>query len=142
MWRRLWGWLPALILMGTIFYISSSPAPEIFRKKYIFSQDKFIHIAVYFALAVFFARAFVWDRREMGRKWILIAIALSALYGISDEFHQSFVPERTSDIFDWFADLVGASLLFALQKPLLALLRLEKRLTELAIPEAADRQTE
>ncbi|MCA9424620.1 MAG: VanZ family protein, partial [Candidatus Omnitrophica bacterium] len=80
--------------------------------------------------------------REMGRKWILIAIALSALYGISDEFHQSFVPERTSDIFDWFADLVGASLLFALQKPLLALLRLEKRLTELAIPQAADRQTE
>ena len=31
-------------------------------------------------------------------------------YGISDEFHQSFVPGRTPDVLDWLADTSGALL--------------------------------
>jgi VanZ family protein len=42
------------------------------------------------------------------RWWLVIAIV--SLYGISDEFHQSFVSGRSVDSTDWIADTVGAVL--------------------------------
>ena len=47
----------------------------------------------------------------MGRKGIykiILAIGITSLYGISDEFHQFFTPHRSVDIFDWLADTAGA----------------------------------
>jgi VanZ family protein len=38
----------------------------------------------------------------------VLALAIAAGYGIFDEFHQSFVPGRSADIRDWFADVSGA----------------------------------
>ena len=38
----------------------------------------------------------------------LAAIAGAILYGISDEFHQSFVPGRDASLFDVGVDMVGA----------------------------------
>jgi VanZ family protein len=40
----------------------------------------------------------------------LAAIALTTAYGMSDEWHQSFVPGRTADITDLRADATGAIL--------------------------------
>ena len=39
-----------------------------------------------------------------------LAAALAAVYGVSDELHQSFVPGRTADGADVVADAVGAVL--------------------------------
>jgi VanZ family protein len=36
------------------------------------------------------------------------AVLLSSAYGVTDEFHQSFVPNRTPDVHDWLADTAGA----------------------------------
>jgi VanZ family protein len=33
----------------------------------------------------------------------------SAVYGVSDEFHQRFVPGRNASIEDWVADVAGAA---------------------------------
>ena len=38
------------------------------------------------------------------------AFVLAVLYGLSDEFHQSFVPNRHPDLFDIATDAVGAGL--------------------------------
>ena len=35
--------------------------------------------------------------------------ALTSLYGIIDEIHQSFTPGRSCSVFDWFADTAGAA---------------------------------
>lgn len=43
-------------------------------------------------------------------KQIWLPIIASALYGVSDEVHQIFVPGRTASIDDWIADVVGAIL--------------------------------
>ncbi|MBM2835248.1 MAG: VanZ like family protein [Candidatus Brocadiaceae bacterium] len=37
-----------------------------------------------------------------------LSIGIASLYGISDEFHQSFTPHRSVDVFDWLADTAGA----------------------------------
>lgn len=46
------------------------------------------------------------------RLWLLVlaAVVIASLYGITDEFHQSFVPGRMSDPADWFTDTCGAAL--------------------------------
>ena len=41
---------------------------------------------------------------------MLLAIAIGILYGMSDEFHQSFVPGRNADIGDLAADGIGVTL--------------------------------
>ena len=40
----------------------------------------------------------------------LLSIAFCSLYGLSDEWHQSFVVGRESDITDWIADTSGSVL--------------------------------
>lgn len=44
------------------------------------------------------------------RRACFIAIACASLYGVSDEIHQLFVPERMCDPVDWMVDTVGATL--------------------------------
>ena len=38
------------------------------------------------------------------------AVILAALYGLSDEIHQAFVPGRMADPWDWMADGFGAAI--------------------------------
>lgn len=40
----------------------------------------------------------------------LRGIVFASLYGITDEFHQSFVAMRTPSVEDWIADTAGAAL--------------------------------
>lgn len=44
------------------------------------------------------------------RRACLLAIICASLYGVSDEIHQLFVPERMCDPVDWMVDTLGASL--------------------------------
>jgi VanZ family protein len=65
-----------------------------------------------------FGALLVWalaPKRAVPRTLLTAAILASA-YGVSDEFHQAFVPLRTPDPVDWAVDtaaaLVGASVLY------------------------------
>ena len=44
------------------------------------------------------------------RRACLIAIACASLYGVSDEVHQLFVPDRMCDPVDWMVDTAGSAL--------------------------------
>ena len=72
--------------------------------------DKVVHFAVYALLGALILRAVAGGRRS-GVTWtsVLVSIVVATLYGITDEWHQSFVPNRTPDAMDVLADLVGAS---------------------------------
>lgn len=65
------------------------------------------HFVAYSVIAIFIRVAI--GGLQPGRRADVIAIALATLYGISDEFHQSFVPGRDSSVFDVAIDLLGAS---------------------------------
>lgn len=87
---------------------SSLPIPGSFPH-----VDKVIHAGTYFIMATFALRAF---RHFTNSQTVLILSSLifCSLYGFSDEWHQSFVPGRTSDINDWIADTTGAVLFLGL----------------------------
>ena len=40
----------------------------------------------------------------------LLALLIASAYGITDEWHQSFVPLRTPDPLDWLVDTAGAAI--------------------------------
>ncbi len=104
--RRLSLWVPPLLYMAVIFYTSSQSEPLPALTAVVW--DKLIHTAEYAALAFLFCRA----ARGEGAGWfgaIALAIVLTSTYGATDEWHQSFVPERDSDVHDWYADTTGAA---------------------------------
>jgi len=82
-------------------------------------QDKVMHLGAYFILAAFTARAFRHFQLSIPL-WLLASLFFSSLYGASDEWHQSFVIGRSSDVYDWIADTTGAALcllsIYMLQK--------------------------
>jgi VanZ family protein len=104
-------WLPVLGIIGLIFFLSSRP-PEYFPETHIPLADKIVHVLIYGVLGFFFARALtsryrlevIWKRY---RGYLVASVLLTVLYGISDEYHQSFVPGRSVEVADVIADTIG-----------------------------------
>lgn len=101
---RLWKLAAAWALL--IFILSSIPGAA-FPASKLFSYDKLLHAGVYAVLGAFCFWAIPqrWSRKAGFR--VVIAGALATVYGLTDEFHQLFVPGRSSDMRDVLADCVG-----------------------------------
>ena len=93
---------PALLYMGLIFYLSSHAAPS------IGVSDKLVHVLEYGALTALLI--FGLAGSTSAARVAALAAGLSFLYGCSDEFHQSFVPNRSSEVLDALADAGGSAL--------------------------------
>jgi VanZ family protein len=72
-------------------------------------SDKSAHLLAYFGLAALAARAAAGGfGAAVTMRVALVALVLASGYGAFDEWHQSFVPGRFSDVGDWYADAIGA----------------------------------
>ena len=109
--QRVLIWLPAVAWAGLIFFLSSQP-DETFEKLGLQGQLLSIggHLVVYFVLMVLLVVALRFSSDLSSRQITIVAFLIVALYGLSDEYHQSFVPGRTATIDDWIVDLVGAAI--------------------------------
>jgi len=96
--RTLLPWFWPLALATTIVFASggevASPA--------IVGIDKVAHFGLFGLLAMLVVRNGFPPRRA----WI--AVAMVSLFGLTDEWHQSFTPGRYVEIADWVADTLGA----------------------------------
>lgn len=105
-WLRLW--LPPLVLMAVIFYLSDRPDLSSGLGIADVVGRKVVHAVEYALLCALWWRAL---RPAAGGRVALVAsLAVSILYAVSDEIHQSFVPGRTGTPIDVSIDAVGASL--------------------------------
>ncbi|RME02089.1 MAG: VanZ family protein [Deltaproteobacteria bacterium] len=102
---RLLRWIPALSWCAMIFWASGQSDPGIVPP--IPFADKVLHFGAYALLGLLFAFAQAASWPQIATPWI--AILLTALYGVGDEFHQAFVPGRDFDPFDMLADALGGS---------------------------------
>ena len=79
-------------------------------------NDKIEHFTAYGILSIFINLAILFQKKYDGIKkyFGLIAIPMIGFYAALDELHQLFIPGRDCDIWDWTADMIGASLGFLL----------------------------
>ena len=121
-------WLPLIIWMGFISFASSDnfsasntsriigplvlwlfpkTSPETMASIH-FVVRKLAHFLEYAVLGLLAARAFRGSGRPWIRaRWVAIAVVLIVGYALLDEYRQSFVPSRTSSIYDSFVDIAG-----------------------------------
>jgi VanZ family protein len=109
--RRVSLWSPPALYALALFASSSlsaapSPPPHF--------TDKHVHLLAYAGLALVLVRAL------SGGRWsgvtvttTLQAALLAVAYGVTDEWHQWFVPGRQADGYDVVADALGAALAMA-----------------------------
>jgi VanZ family protein len=106
--RRVWRFLPTVAWAGLIFFLSSREhLPDVLPLP---GSDKLAHAFVYGVLAawILFGASGPTGSRAYA------AAGVASLYGVTDELHQYFVPGRSTDVLDWLADTVGATLCVAL----------------------------
>lgn len=71
-------------------------------------QDIVYHGIAFLILAYFFARALKNTYNKItARQLVIITLLFGMMYGVSDEFHQVFTPNRTASGFDVFVDSIG-----------------------------------
>lgn len=129
--RWLLAWTPAIAVMAMIFSLSSQPDfggagwASAFVRKFLGDGvalasidwllpylDTYISWVAHFVEFGALAVAFYWGLR---RQWpdearaLLYAWLATVLYGVTDEWHQSFVPGRYPDVRDILTDAAGAA---------------------------------
>ena len=99
-------WLPPIawaVLIFTASSFSTSGLPPTFPH-----ADKVAHFIIYGILALLLYRALHGERKFGPLAAMLLSVLLASVYGALDEFHQYFVPTRSTDVADWMADTLGA----------------------------------
>ncbi len=71
---------------------------------------KTAHLAVYATLSALWFRAQRGPRSGWQARWALLALLVSMLVALGDEFHQSLVPSRGASPWDVLLDSFGALL--------------------------------
>lgn len=116
-------YVPSVVWMGTIFYLSHQPAskssetslgvvdfalniipvPETYEKEFHVFVRKSAHFFAYALLAMLIYYAYRGNHR------IFFTLMISLLYAISDELHQLFIPGRSAEVRDVLIDICGAA---------------------------------
>lgn len=99
-------WAPPAAWCALLFAASSLPLRT--EEERFHGADKVVHILEYAVLGALAARALLLGRPAgTARGAVLLAAALAAAYGFTDEAHQLLVPERAFEWEDLGADAAG-----------------------------------
>src|SRR5512144_2688665 len=106
--NTLWFWGPVVAYCSLIFLLSAQRdlSPPDFP-----SSDKVAHFLEYGVLGVLWIRA----AKASWPSWTFLLLLVSTLlftglYGVTDEWHQLYVPGRSSDWHDAVADVCGGTI--------------------------------
>ncbi len=110
-WKFLWNWVPVLVYMGFIYYLSS--LPQVFSSLPLGSgnllqeldfSSMLYHVLEYAILGLLIWKALSSYKVKNSQ---LLSIFIVILYGITDEIHQIFVPLRVFSFLDILMDGIG-----------------------------------
>ncbi len=100
---------PIILYLIIIFIFSSIPGDHLPDLTFTVS-DKILHGFAYFIafFLFYFSLSHTREGSLFNRYTILFSLLFTTLYGMLDEIHQLFVPNRDADVFDFLADFFGA----------------------------------
>lgn len=118
-------WAAVVVMLALIFWMSAKTGADLDENSGLVSTVKawlastavrivghpidispIGHFTEYLVLGALLFNALRWHLPLPRAAWI--APLLASLYGITDEFHQIFVPSRSCDPADWLVDTVAA----------------------------------
>lgn len=99
-------WLPVAAWCGLIFALSSVPGLDS-GLSWDFTLRKCAHMFEYAILFMLIRRALAATTQLSRGACVSAAFALAVLYAVSDELHQSFVPNRGPSALDVLIDAAG-----------------------------------
>ena len=108
MTQALLAWGPAATWAAVLFLLSEARLDS--SPSWLTINDKVVHLGLYLVLGATLA----WAQRHGRRGSVLLFLFLGMVYGVLDEWHQSFVPGRDPSWGDWGADAAGVVLGFFL----------------------------
>lgn len=104
-------WLPPILWALMIYKLSTGSIPKASLSFWTdFTIKKFGHILLFGTLALLVYRGLIGEGMDR-KKSAILAVVISILYGISDEYHQMFTQGREARIRDIFIDGIGAGLI-------------------------------
>jgi VanZ family protein len=88
----------------------------------IVNVDKILHMGIYGLLAMLCYISLIHTEKvnTFTANPLMWTLIIGSLYGVSDEFHQLFVPNRSCDFWDWVADASGVIIAVILIKNFLS----------------------
>jgi VanZ family protein len=102
--RQITRWAAVVIWAAVIFHLSSLSRLPPFVATW--SLTALAHFVEYAVLTLLLIRALAAHRLARSRA-LWIAVVLAIAYGVSDEYHQSFVPNRRPSRLDLVVDSLG-----------------------------------
>ncbi len=99
---------PFLFWLLLIFIQSSFTAVALPKVEFI-SADKIVHMGVFGLLTFlcYISLIHIEKPNMFSASPLMWSLIICIVYGASDEFHQYFVPNRSSEVQDWLADILG-----------------------------------
>lgn len=99
--------LPPLLWAGVIISATSIPGNRISLPDSLVSLDKLAHFGLYAVFGWLLAR----HGFGVAGRWTSSALALivASGFGVVDEWHQQYIPGRSTEFADWVADTLGAA---------------------------------
>ena len=97
-------WLPPLLWAGVILFGTSLPAEAV--PVQTSKIDKVLHFSIYTVFSYLLTRQFSYSMTRS--KAAAFAVLFAVVFGALDEWHQSFIPGRSTELADWGADSLGA----------------------------------
>ena len=98
-------WILVVVWAAVIFTLSAIPGTS--YPSHPEPLNVVAHFVIYMILAILITYALSYSKLALW-KIALIAIVIASLYGVSDEFHQFYVPFRNCDPMDWVTDTIAA----------------------------------
>ena len=102
--------------MGVIFFLSSGTGSDLSRQLEVFALQGDLrnivgHLALYGVLGfLLLVSLWSWVGDSTFRlRWVLVGVGLGVMYGITDEYHQSYVTDRSASGFDVLVDSAGVA---------------------------------
>jgi len=105
-------WLGIIFWTSSIGDYSSVPGQADGRSDLISSL---VHLIMYAVLCFLFIKLFISYGLE-NKKSIVYGFLATIAYGLTDEFHQLFVPGREMHLGDWLLDAIGALIMVSFYK--------------------------
>lgn len=105
--KNIFLWTIVVVYAVLIFLVSSIEGSELDTVPP--GLDKLLHLIEYLILSFLLYASFRASSSQIKNNTILwLSFSLAAIYGISDEIHQLFVPNRYFELIDILFDILGS----------------------------------